>query len=276
MGLLLGSGACGPRAGLEPAQFLPMPEAIARQNANHERIAGRLYVEGSWRGHLRDDAGTRRHLDGRFKMHFASPDRLSFKADAGLLTNRLFEAGCVQDVCWYWEQFERDVCYVLPRSGISVDISAVVPIQPQALMDALGLHHLETDTSGFQGARYRVTPDHHQLIYEAVAARDQVVIIKEYWLSRRSPFLLERVVYRQPDGQVEMEALLTEHRPIGPAGPQAPHRIEILMPLEDSRLLLELDELELREDIENIWLTPPWDRPERERYHKPPGEIIHL
>jgi hypothetical protein len=59
---------------------------------------------------------------------------------------------------------------------------------------------------------------------------------KEYWLHRRSPRLVRRVVFRDELGRVVMESTLGDYRRLGADGPYLPHRVELSWPLDAAEI----------------------------------------
>ncbi|MCH8053478.1 MAG: hypothetical protein IH895_05405 [Planctomycetes bacterium] len=177
---------CGPTE-RPVAIFLPMPQAIDLVNRNNEQISGRLYGAGRWWSKITFEDGTFKTLDGTFRLHYARPNRLCFQAKG--FGGNYFEAGCNEDECWFWEQYQKDVMTIGTRQAMAdAALESGVPISAEDLMDALGVQLVNVDTMGTNGARYRVAADHHQLLYEQVVGVGQAVITREYWLSRREPF----------------------------------------------------------------------------------------
>ncbi|MCG3136981.1 MAG: hypothetical protein HJJLKODD_00822 [Phycisphaerae bacterium] len=278
LGLLV--AGCGPGE-RGPAEFLPMDRAIEVENINNgpfNRQPLRLYATGSWSGSWVDGEGTRRSGDGSFKMHVVLPTRLCFKAFYGLPPQRLFEVGMNEASGWFWPQLESDICYYDERGALEGVVINQVPVAPQALVDALGWQLLDPQTHGPLGARYRVEPDTHQLIYEEMLQTQQdeylsgqMYISREYWLSRYEPFLLEQVLYRQTDGQVQMQAKLSDYQPWGESGALYARRVEIVWPLNNAAITIEIETLKPYSDVDHISFELPMDRLQRNPQEPRPG-----
>lgn len=263
---------CGPTE--EPvAIFMPMPQAIDLVNRNNEQISGRLYGSGRWSGKITFEDGTFKTADGKFRLHYARPNRLCFQTMG--FGGKYFEVGCNEDDCWFWEQFEKDVMTIGTRQAMSdAAMERGIPINAEDLMDALGVQLVDTDTTGTNGARYRVDADHHQLLYEEVVGAGQAVITKEYWLSRHEPFLIERVLYRSADGRVIMDARLGDHKRLAEGRALVSKRVEIEWPLNQCALKLSFDRLKLYGDLDKIEFVSPDRREARDPRYRPPAEII--
>lgn len=271
--LLLLAG-CAPPA--EPvATFMPMARAIDLVNRNSQQIDGRLYGSGRWSARLTFEDGSRKNVDGSFRLHYAAPDRLCFQARG--LGGNYFEAGCNSDDCWFWLQVDQDRMTIGSRQAMADaahDNSLL--IEPASLADVLGAQLLDPETAGMHGARYRVTGDHHQLVYEDVLDDGQTFITKEYWLSRFEPFLIERVIYRNTDGRVSMDAHLDRYKALTDGGPTIARTIEVDWPINECSLKLEFNRLQLHADVERIEFVRPDEREGVDPRYKPPTETLEI
>lgn len=271
---LAGLSGCGGQPDAV-ATFLPMPQAIQRVNRNNDRIEGRLYGKGHWWGRITAADGSHDSGDGTFDLHVVWPNRFCFQTRG--FGGKYFDTGCNENECWFWWRFREDRLFLGSRQALAKAASDKgLPINPGEVLDALGVGLIEPNTLGMKGPRYRVTAEHHQLVYEQERADGQVVITKEYWLSRFEPFLIERVLYRGIDGQVTMEARLSNHKPIAAGGPMIARRIEIIWPMNQSSLRLDLSRLKLYPDVEKIEFVQPDQRPQLDPRRRHPQEIIPL
>ncbi len=271
---LVGLAGCGGQVDAL-ATFLPMPEAIQRVNDNNKHIEGRLYGRGHWRGRFTAQDGSHTSGDGAFDLHLVQPDRFCFQTRS--LGKQVFDTGCNENECWFWWRLEQDRLFIGSwRALADAARERGLPINPARVLDALGAGLIEPYTLGTSGPRYRVTPDHHQLIYEQEVEGGQAMITKEYWLSRFDPFLIERVLYRGIDGQVTMDARLSGHQPLADGGPMIARRIEIDWPVDQSSLRLELSRLKLYADVDKIEFVQPDERPQLDPRRRHPQEITPL
>lgn len=257
------------------ATFMPMAQAIGVVNRNNQEIDGRLFGRGRWSARLTFQDGSRKNVDGTFRLHYAAPDRLCFQARG--LGGNYFEAGCNSDVCWFWLQVEQDRMTIGSRQAMADaahDNSLL--IEPASLADVLGAQLLDPETTGLHGARYRVTRAHHQLMYEDVLDDGQTFITKEYWLSRFEPFLIERVIYRNTEGQVLMDAHLGRYKALPDGGPTIARTIEVDWPINECSLELEFNRLQLHPDVERIEFVQPAERPRLDSRYRPPKEIVEI
>ncbi len=258
----------------EPARpdlltYLPMSEAITLLNRNNYKVDMRLYGAGRWTGTMVDADGDPFPGHGQFRLHYARPDRLCFEAkDLGV---NYFEVGCNGRECWFWQQYRLDRMILGSRQEMEGLSFMGIPIDPRTLMDALGVQLIE-----ISGRRpvYRVTADHHQLLFEQTLGSGEPVIVKEYWLARREPFCIERVVYRDFDGRSVLEVALAGFKRLPEDGPFVAHRIRIHWPQTGSNLNLEFSRLSQHPDVDSIWFEQPADRPQRDNRHRAPKSIV--
>ena len=267
-------GGCAPPE--EPvATFMPMAQAIDVVNRNNQRIDGRLYGSGRWSARLTFEDGSRKNVGGSFRLHYAAPDRLCFKTQG--LGGNYFEAGCNSDDCWFWLQYEQDRMTIGSRQAMAgAATNNSLPIEPASLADVLGAQLLDPETTGVHGPRYRVADDHHQLVFEDVLDDGQAFITKEFWLSRFEPFLIERVIYRNMDGRVLMDAHLGRYKALPDGGPTIARTIKVDWPINECSLKLEFNRLELHADVERIEFVQPAERLRVDSRYKPPKEIVEI
>ncbi len=252
-----------------------MSEAVAAVNHNNRKIEGRLYGEGQWWGRMANTDGSHSTAEGTFDLHLVWPDRLCFQTKG--LGGKYFDTGCNEDECWFWLRYDEDHMTIGSRQAMSsAAASRGVPIEPDDIMHALGVQLIDADTTGIDGPRYRVDDNHHQLFYEAQAANSQMVITKEYWLSRYEPFLIERVLYRSIDGRIVMDARLSNHQTFMEGGPMVARRIEIDWPIDQCALRLDFNRRQLYSDVDKIEFIQPAERAKHDRRHRPPGETTRL
>ncbi len=279
---------CGPNEGREKI-FLPKDRAIEIVNTNnevfHHDAQGspvRVYFKGRWSGWWTESDGTVRHGDGGFWMTLVWPTRICLSADMKPVVDKLFEVGCNEDECWFWRQHEADELVIGSRDEVEQTNGAEWPIRPDAFLEAIGIQWINPDDRGWEAARYRVDPDSHQLIYEELH-EGQPVIVKEYWLGRSPPNLINRVVYRQPDGQEFMNVQLSNYRPISAGGSLLARTIVVDCPLAKHHLQLELSDSDgdrplprFYSDVDHFMFRSPIDRPAINPQCVAPKNIIHL
>ncbi len=115
-----------------------------------------------------------------------------------------------------------------------------MPIRPDHLLEVLGLNELPTDTTGPDGPVYRPEPTRNVLIFLAYDDAGQGYIQKEYHIDRAPPCLVREIIFRRPDGRVQMHAALTDHAAVRGVNALAPRRLRIEWPSAESWLELRM------------------------------------
>jgi hypothetical protein len=254
--------------------FLSRSRAIALLNQNNSQAIGwRLRMKGTWSGSVTDHEGRRTDLSGRFVMQVAMPSGMSFvdRGD-GPIPPRL-EAGCNADVVWYWQKYPDDQdCMViaprieaeqgpLPPSVVCFpDLPSGMPLQPQVLLDGLGLATLDDPESGAAAPRYRIAENFNQFLFDGTDAEGQPYVLKEFWLAPFAPHAVERVVYRDLDGRVVFDSKLSDHRPVPDMSLLVARRISLELPLVGSRLELRVNEVRPHADVDRDVFVDPETR----------------
>jgi hypothetical protein len=108
---------------------------------------------------------------------------------------------------------------------------------------------------------HRVVNDYQQLLFVTSDASDRIILEKEYWLDRRPPRLVRRIIFRNADGIVEMDARLSEYRKLGSDGPMVPRLIEVSWPTEKSALRFRISRWQTEDRVgpDGPQFTPPHD-----------------
>ena len=135
---------------------------------------------------------------------------------------------------------------------------------------------VDPQTSGSAGPRIRVVDDYHQLLYEEVLPDGRFFILKEYWLSRYPPYLVRRVLYRDSNGRVIMQADLDDYRVLDNDPTLVARRIAINWPVRDWKLALTFDRLKRYEDIDHHSFVQPLERALVDPRLVPPANVIWL
>jgi len=239
------SGCQSPKKTPRRLDPIPMQDAARIVNQNIEAIAGTLRAVGSVDGRFATHEGTRRsfHADGTLFYH--EPFFLRF--DLKKLGDRQFLFGSNEERWWvYSKADEKHFC---GRQGVPEDVPAGLPVQPDQIVDALGLTFIPED-GWITGPAQRVVEDYQQILFIALDDRDWPVIRKEYWLDRSTPRLVRRVIFRDENGVVEMESRLDDYRVLAPDGPLLPYAMEAVWPKSDAQMRLEVRQWALVDQVQ--------------------------
>lgn len=203
---------------------LPMASAAGLVNANIAKITGTLRATGTVDGYFTRADGRRQsyHLSG--VLFYLAPSYVRF--DLKALGERQFLFGSNAQSYWYYDRHDgRNHCGV---RGDADSIVADIPVHPDRIVDAFGLTPIPTDVTQPGRVRQvlRVEDDFQQILFLVADEHGAPTLEKEYWLDRRRPRLVRRVVYRDLDGVVTMQSALDDYAPLSPGGPLLPRTME--------------------------------------------------
>lgn len=243
-GLLVGGwvliGICG---GCHPAppriRQAPLPSRVALgiYNENVERIAGTLRAVGSVDGRFAEPDGTRRsfHLDAT--LFFLDPRYV--RLDLKKLGSRQLLFGSNDVDFWIYNQ--RDDDYYCGRHGQDEELPADINIHPDQLAGALGLWLERSDAEDEAlGFVHRVVDDYQQFLFMGRDTDGGLFIERELWLDRYAPNLAGRIIFRDAQGGVELESVLSAYRELSPGGPWLPTSIALRWPKSESQMRLRV------------------------------------
>jgi hypothetical protein len=194
-----------------PVQFLPRQQAVDIVNANNRRIGPGIRCKAVTADiRVRDNEGVRHHfiLDG--PLVHVKPRSLYF--DLRQLGSTAIRVGSNPVEYWLWIKPERDTVW-WGKYDLLVGLEENdIPIRPDELIEALGIRELPTEPDYSGSPLYRVADEYHQLIFFGLDDLGRGVISKEYWLDRRPPFLIRRIVFRDRQARVLMHAELDAYQ----------------------------------------------------------------
>lgn len=225
---------------------IPMYDAIAIVNDNAGRISGTLRAIGHVDGTARTAKGrtVSFNLDGT--LFYLAPTFV--RLDLKHLGQRKLLLGMNAADYWYYDG-EKDE-YQCRRLGQQSPSDPPMPLSPTQLIEAIGLGPIGMAGAKGNAARpvQRVVADYQQILW-LDSSSGGGVLQKEFWLDRRAPRLVRRVVFRDAQGNVEMESELSDHRALPPGGAILPYVIETRWPKTDARLRFRVTRWELHEGI---------------------------
>lgn len=221
--LLLPVGCLGPQPTLKPLPPLPRATAEGIVNANALLVAGTLRAMGSVDGTVRDRDGTLRSFSLDGILFYLHPSYLRF--DLKKFGDRQVLLGSNAEKFWVYSN-QEDV-FRCAQHGSDEDFPLEFPISPRQLLDALGLGPItDSFSEGSIGRVQRVESETQQILFLRRNDKGDVVVEKEYWLHRSRPRLISRVLFRDGNGNLEMDSRLSEYRKLDETGPLLPHKME--------------------------------------------------
>lgn len=233
--IIAGCPSAGPKIARTPAPPMPMSGVISRVEENAQKITAALRAIGVVDGEAKDADNRRRtfSLDGI--MFYLDPSYLRF--DLKRFGERYLLVGSNAESFWVYNG-ETDE-YRCGVHGEGAPWLGDVEIKPLDLIEGLGLHVLppppaEGRPRKLEVLAQRVTPEFQQIL--AVAFGQGLgQIEREYWIDRYPPHVVRRVVFRDRDGNIELETRLSDHKQID-GGPLLPHDILVTWPSAEAEM----------------------------------------
>jgi hypothetical protein len=216
-----------------------MRAAMETVHRNLDRITGTLRAVGAVDGQAADADGKLHGYHVSAVLFYLAPR--GFRFDLKKFGERQLLVG--SNDADYWVYTKEDDSYQCGRHGQPSELSRALPIQPDQMVEALGLTPLPSPAGGFGRRRMvqRVDEDYQQILILIADDHGQPVIEREYWLDRYAPGLVRRVVFRDADGVVEMASLLDDYRRSAGDGPLLPHTLTLEWPCNDARMRFHVD-----------------------------------
>jgi hypothetical protein len=270
------SGCVKPPVKVPPAPLPIEPEPVAalveRFNANADRMPEGIRLSSPpvavQAGYL-DDEGREHVFDGDgWPMLFAKPNRFFMKLRSGGFD--VAEIGSDGQIYWLWFK-ERQTVWWGRYKHIDKPRIRDMPIRPDQLIATLGLTRLPEGT-GWPALPLRKVeryPTPCDLLYYWRVDEGRPRLDREYGLSRRPPYLTERVVFYDELGRIGCEATLAKWGPVevkekvisGP-GPIMPSEIWLHWPKGNAYFHMSITKPELKplsEKLRQGWysMKPP-------------------
>jgi hypothetical protein len=245
--ILLVSSGCPPRPAPPPPADLSRHEAVALVNENNARITTALQAKHvSARGHFIDDHGRKRNFSLEGGALFLKPRYLYF--DLRQLGRTVMRFGSNEDEYWLWIQPELDTLWWGTYAALEDGGAVAIPLRPDLLMEALGFDELPAEDVEVPMV-YRVMGEHNQLLWLERDEAGRLSLRKEYWLDRRPPYLIRKILSRDSKGRTTFYAELDDYEPISGLGALAAHRVSLHWLEPDSVMDLRIGGWKIREDV---------------------------
>jgi len=235
--------------GPSPARPLP-PLSRARAegivNANASRIDGTLRAIGSVDATVVDAKGARRSFSLDGVLFYLRPSFLRF--DLKKFGDRQILLGSNDQQCWVFTK--QDGAYRCGGRNGGALPPQDFPVQPQQLLDALGLAPITDSLRGDSiGRTQRIQEESQQILFLVRDESGDVVIEKEYWLDRFAPRLIRNVVFRDENGELEMASHLGDYRELGEGGPVLPYLMRARWPRAGVKLTFTISKWSLHPTV---------------------------
>jgi hypothetical protein len=231
---LLWIPACqGPGRRGDPAPALSREKSIQQLNENAAKLVHGLRSRGMAMSGRMMENGKPRSFDFRGVMLFVPPHH--FWMEMQHLGEPVMQIGANEKEYWAWAKGDLDKMWAGHRDSLGESFEeSMIPIHPDHLVESLGLATIAT--GGSSGPAYLVDADYNRLIFLAVDDQIGAHVSRTYFIDRRPPHMIRKIVFRRDDGTELMTAKLDDHRPVGPDGPLLARRIHVDWPETDSYL----------------------------------------
>lgn len=223
-----------------------LEDAIALVNLNGSRATGTLRAVGHVDGNVKKTNGGRAsfNLDGI--LFYLPPNYVRF--DMKMLGSRKFLLGSNDKNYWYYSAGDKQ--YHCDSHAVSQGRPDTLPITPNQVAEILGLVPIDiewthqSDLAPIQ----RITKDYQQVLF--FRRVDGVrKLYKEYWLDRRPPRLIRRVVIRDDFGEVNWIAKLDNYRLPSALNPYLPYEISVHWPETNDTLGFHIKKWSMHTDL---------------------------
>jgi hypothetical protein len=209
---------------------LSKEDAIRLVNHNIAQLNGTVRATGSVDGYFMSPKSQRRFVnysvDGT--LFFMPPYYLRF--DMKKLGDRQALFGSNDQ--YYWAYTKDDNAFTCGDVGGE---NPDLPVRPNQIIEALGMTPIPGDGSG---AKMSVQADYQNVVMGN----------KEYWLDRRAPRLIRKLIFRNRDGSVAMTSDLSDYRAM-PGGPYLPHLVNAEWPDRNARLRFDIGRWTMTPDV---------------------------
>jgi hypothetical protein len=213
---------------------IPLRDIVSRVNANSERLTVTVKaIGGHATGQYRDADGVVRAFDLDASLLVMNPRFLRLDLKAMFESQLVF--GSNAQKYWVVQPAQRTLTWGA-HDRRAIPSAEELVVRPDLFVEALGMNPLPRETRGTNGPMQRVTAKHQQLLFVEYDQSGQAFVSKEYWISRSRPHVVERMVFRDPDGAVALDSRISDYRQIGVNGPYLPHKIDVVAPATKSRL----------------------------------------
>jgi hypothetical protein len=205
------------------------------------------------RAQFTDDNGKRHDetLDGGNLLYRQQPRSLRLNGNK-LVVGNVLELGSNEDVYWLAIKEGPDTGWWGRHENIGAECSQPIPIQPNMLMEVLGLTAFNPNLAEAPAPvmRFNNDADAYTFIWVAPAG-DRFVAIREVWYDRKTK-LPKLVVLYDAHGRVTLRAYLSDHKPVEidnvprEQWPLVAGEYDLFFPETGAKLNLRLGQLKLK------------------------------
>lgn len=216
---------CAPREPAAPARPAiydgptePLVEVVQAINRNVEPLPtvwARHYYEATI---VNPDTGNATFVNGDGVLLYRRP--MGFRLVGKKLTETAFEVGSTDEFYWLQVGGDTERLWFGEHRFVGRPCVEQVPIQPNLVMEVLGIGLIGTDFTQFPAPVMRFNPDADAYMFLWVAPAggpgagpQRLVAQREIWYDRQTK-LPELVILFDADGRPVLRATLSGHRPV--------------------------------------------------------------
>jgi hypothetical protein len=217
-------GGCGAPPPPLPPVSEPMSDVVREINANNEQ------VPTLWATHYYEAS----IVDENKKPHFVNGDgALLYRRPLGMrivgnkpVAGTVFEIGSTEEKYWFKIVPELNTMWYGDYANLGKPCVRPVPIQPNMVLEVLGLGTFNTDFTAFPAPVMRYNPDKYADVYMfdwvvPAANPSRYVVEKEIWYDRATK-RPTRVLLFDADGRTVLRATLGKHQQVPIQGQPEP------------------------------------------------------
>lgn len=270
--LLFGGTGCPPQGPVvivppegPPRELSDIVEAIDRNAALLDRAFWSNNITAKCRIVDEDHHEHVYNLEGN--LLFQEPRNLLVDLRPGL-GDPVMQIGSNADDYWVWIEPEMQRMWWGRHRHAGKSCAEKMVVRPAELMVAIGLGGLPSATVDLVGPLRRYGKQADILYYARRQESGEMLLDREYWVSRRPPYQVIGVKTRDALGRVSMSALLDDHAVAWPGGPIVPRQVNIMWPLDGGTFTLWIEGA-VGIDDQKVNASA-FDRPTRDRL---PGSV---
>lgn len=197
------------------------------------------------------------HEENNGKTHFANGNGvLMYKRGAGFRLvgtkegyGTVFEAG--SDSERYWLKLGKETMYFGEHRHLGKPCVQSIPIQPNLVMEVLGVGMIDTNFLQMPAPVMRFNPDADCYMFVWVApvggkgaGAPRLAAQKEIWYDRKT-YLPRQVMLFDANGRVLLRAILANHKAVGENDGQIATTYSLFFPDTRSKMSIEIKDLRL-------------------------------
>jgi hypothetical protein len=259
---------CPPRGGPAlPAAppLLPVQRAVAIVDDNLAGITQTLSGGGIDVRAVFHDEGTIRRSSFLGTLRFLPPRFLYLELNL-VAEPAAIVLGSNEEIFWVAVKLGRNELWWGRWADVEPERTCRVPLAPDMILAAMGLAPLPGPRDGLTGPVPQADDGQYYKLLYMVSSGGALWIQREYWLDRFPPYLPRAVLFRLPDGRVQMRSTLDRYERVAGSGVYVARQIQVLWPQTDDSLWMRMGRLRFNPDIKansrayQIRTTIPRDR----------------